>query len=249
MPTRFRTSTPVLASSDYKRSRAFYVDALGFSVVEEAGEPTAFGIFRRGGCELFVDGFRGRVRNDDGDHGWNAYVRVDDVRALAAELVAAGVELARPPQDTNYGMREMEVLDPDGNRIGFGQELDVARHVARNAHVLAVHDLERTRDWYVRVLGCRSEEVDPGNWVLCRYEEVTFMIGRCPDAIDPRDLGDHSYFAYLTVNDAHAWHEHVTTQGADITKPLRDEPWGMREFGLRTIDGHRFMIGERLGAR
>ena len=28
-----------------------------------------------------------------------------------------------------------------------------------------------------------------------------------------------------------------------ITKPLRDEPWGMREFGLRTADGHRIMIG------
>lgn len=24
---------------------------------------------------------------------------------------------------------------------------------------------------------------------------------------------------------------------------LRDEPWGMREFGLRTADGHRLMIG------
>lgn len=33
--------------------------------------------------------------------------------------------------------------------------------------------------------------------------------------------------------------------GADITKPLRDEPRGMREFGLRTTDGHRLMIGAR----
>ena len=29
---RFRTSTPVLASSDYARSRAFYCDGLGFGV-------------------------------------------------------------------------------------------------------------------------------------------------------------------------------------------------------------------------
>jgi hypothetical protein len=29
-------------------------------------------------------------------------------------------------------------------------------------------------------------------------------------------------------------------------KPLASEPWGMREFGLRTVDGHRIMIGQDL---
>ena len=29
-------------------------------------------------------------------------------------------------------------------------------------------------------------------------------------------------------------------------KSLRDEPWNMREFGIRTIDGHRIMFGSRL---
>ena len=27
-------------------------------------------------------------------------------------------------------------------------------------------------------------------------------------------------------------------------KPLRDEPWGLREFGLRTVNGHRLMFGQ-----
>jgi uncharacterized glyoxalase superfamily protein PhnB len=35
----------------------------------------------------------------------------------------------------------------------------------------------------------------------------------------------------------------VFAAGADVVKPLRDEPWGMREFGLRTACGHRLMIG------
>lgn len=26
----------------------------------------------------------------------------------------------------------------------------------------------------------------------------------------------------------------------------RDEPWGMREFGVRTIDGHRMMFGQEM---
>ena len=29
-------------------------------------------------------------------------------------------------------------------------------------------------------------------------------------------------------------------------KQLTDEPWGMREFGIKTIDGHRMMFGEDL---
>jgi catechol 2,3-dioxygenase-like lactoylglutathione lyase family enzyme len=246
---RFRTSTPVLASSDYARSRAFYVDGLGFGVVEEAGEPHAFGIFRRDGAELFVDGFRGRVRTDGGDHGWDAYLRLDDVHALADELREREIEIAAGPTDTNYGMREMEVVDPDGNRIGFGQELSVQLHVARNDYVLAVHDLDRTRDWFVRVLGCTAEDVDPGNWVFCRLEGFTFMIGRCPNAIAPADLGDHAYFAYLFVNDVDAWAALVAREGAEILAPPTDKPWGVRELALRTIDGHRLTLGQRLGRR
>ena len=36
--------------------------------------------------------------------------------------------------------------------------------------------------------------------------------------------------------------------GGEVTKSLRDEPWGMREFGLRTVDGHRLMIGSPIPA-
>ena len=85
---RLERAHPVLASSDYPRSRSFYVDALGFSAKEEAGEPTAFGIFERDGVVVFVDAFRARPRTDAGDHGWDLYVRVDDVDepAVWAEL-------------------------------------------------------------------------------------------------------------------------------------------------------------------
>jgi len=34
--------------------------------------------------------------------------------------------------------------------------------------------------------------------------------------------------------------------GVELTQPLADKPWGMREFGIRTIDGHRLMFGQEL---
>ena len=35
----------------------------------------------------------------------------------------------------------------------------------------------------------------------------------------------------------------VLAAGGALTKPLRTETWGMREFGIRTVDGHRVMVG------
>ena len=35
----------------------------------------------------------------------------------------------------------------------------------------------------------------------------------------------------------------MIARGASVTKELRNEPWGMSEFGLRTVDGHRIMFG------
>jgi uncharacterized glyoxalase superfamily protein PhnB len=48
------------------------------------------------------------------------------------------------------------------------------------------------------------------------------------------------------VDDVAAYHERAVASGAELVKPLRDEPWGMREFALRTVDGHRIMVGQEL---
>jgi uncharacterized glyoxalase superfamily protein PhnB len=112
--------------------------------------------------------------------------------------------------------------------------------------VLAVHDLDQSAAWFTRVLGCERTDPDPGNWVFCRAGAVTFMLGRCPDVVPARELGDHSYVAYLDVDVVDAFYERAVVEGAEILKPPRDEPWGRREMGLRTPEGHRFMLGQRI---
>ena len=72
------------------------------------------------------------------------------------------------------------------------------------------------------------------------------MAGECPDALPAADLGDHSYFAYWQVSNARSYFEEISQSGGETIKDLRDEPWGMREFGIKTVDGHRIMIGEEL---
>jgi uncharacterized glyoxalase superfamily protein PhnB len=46
---------------------------------------------------------------------------VDDVDALHAEFVAAGVTVDTPPIDQTWGTREMYVKDADRNSVRFQQ--------------------------------------------------------------------------------------------------------------------------------
>ncbi|HEY2743963.1 MAG TPA: VOC family protein [Polyangia bacterium] len=111
-------------------------------------------------------------------------------------------------------------------------------------HVIAVPDLARSLGFYRDVLGFEIREIGDGGWRLYVAGACRIMAGECRDALPPRELGDHSYFAYLVVDDVDAFFARVDGR-AEIVKPPRDEPWGLREFGLRTVDGHRIMVGQR----
>jgi uncharacterized glyoxalase superfamily protein PhnB len=72
------------------------------------------------------------------------------------------------------------------------------------------------------------------------------MLGECADAMPPGELGDHSYYGYITVSDIDALYSEYRKSEVQFTQGLSDKPWGMREFGIRTIDGHRLMFGQEL---
>ena len=110
---------------------------------------------------------------------------------------------------------------------------------------LAVLDLARSTNYYTSVLGLIEEFTVPG-WTFLTRGSFRVMIGECTDAIPPSSLGDHSWYGYVTVSDASALFAEYQASGAEFTQRLSDKPWGMREFGIRTIDGHRIMFGQEL---
>ena len=118
--------------------------------------------------------------------------------------------------------------------------------IVDHMYVLAVHDLERSAAFYRDALGFAVHDMGDPGWRMFVRDGCRIMAGACPGAMPAGDTGDHSYFAYLMVDDADAWHAQALGAGAEITKGLKDEPWGMREFGLRTVDGHRLMVGHEL---
>ena len=87
---------------------------------------------------------------------------------------------------------------------------------------------------------------EPPGWIFVKKDNCMIMLGECPDDMSPGDLGCHSYFAYLRVADADSYYKELKAKGADFLSEIRDKPWNMREFGVRTVDGHRIMIGHIL---
>ena len=118
--------------------------------------------------------------------------------------------------------------------------------IVDHMYVLAVHDLERSAAFYRDALGFAVHDMGDPGWRMFVRDGCRIMAGVCPDAMAPADTGFHSWFGYLMVEDADAEYARAVGAGAEITKGLRDEPWDMREFGLRTVDGHRLMVGHAL---
>lgn len=120
------TTSPELAVADIARTVAFYRDQLGFSRASTFFDPPAYAILGRQGVNLHFSratpGFQPRS-NRPAAEVWDAFVEVVGVDALAAELRSRGVTLTRGPETTFYDAREIEVADPDGYHIAFGELL------------------------------------------------------------------------------------------------------------------------------
>ncbi len=119
---------PVLAVSDFSASLAFYVDGLGFSVVERFDDPP-FAILSHGPVRICV-GEQGHPAPDlpdvaltvPGDPlrpGARLVLWVDDVHAVHRELVARGVPMASEPWSPPWGGGRFFTRDPDGFLVEF----------------------------------------------------------------------------------------------------------------------------------
>ncbi|MCB0628296.1 MAG: VOC family protein [Saprospiraceae bacterium] len=115
--------------------------------------------------------------------------------------------------------------------------------ITNTRYVLAVSDLARSVDYYTQQLGFSIRFAFPG-WTYVQRDQCIIMLGECPNEIPPTALGDHAYFAYIEVEDIDALHEEYSQKEVRFRKSLRTEDWGMKEFAVQTIDGHRIMFGE-----
>jgi len=128
---------PELAVTDWRRSRCFYCDLLGFAVIYERPEE-GFSYLRLGAADLMIDEI-GKGRTFDAGEGlWraplgrgmNLQIRVAPIAPLLAALAGAGRSIYLPVEERWYrtgagevGNRQFIIADPDGYLLRFHEHL------------------------------------------------------------------------------------------------------------------------------
>ena len=62
------------------------------------------------------------------------------------------------------------------------------------------------------------------------------------DLVEGLDTEANAAGCYIMTSDVDDWHRRLEAAGVPVT-PVRDEPWGMREFALTDPSGNRVRIG------
>ena len=118
--------SPVIAVADPRRSAEWYRDRLGFQIVfviDYEGLPT-YGVIRRGAAEIHL--------MSGGPEASFVNIQVNDVDAFFAEIERLGAlpegwprdhDAIRehPPEDKDYGRRDMFLVTPDETVLNIGQ--------------------------------------------------------------------------------------------------------------------------------
>ncbi len=117
------------------------------------------------------------------------------------------------------------------------------RHVVHTRHVLAVKNLATSATYFQKQLGFEHDFSAPG-WEFLSFGAFKVMLGECADALWAHETGDHSYFAHALVENIDEVYAELRERGADITQPIANKPWGLREFSVKTPDGHRITYGQ-----
>jgi Glyoxalase/Bleomycin resistance protein/Dioxygenase superfamily len=113
-------TTHMARTVEHYRRLGFTFKEDGAPLTGEAAAGAGFAIAERDGVEFH---FAVKPDHDPARTVMWVYVKVEDADELSAEFDAAGAGQGRVPRDTDYGMRELAHIDPDGNLLLFGSSL------------------------------------------------------------------------------------------------------------------------------
>ena|SRR6266542_5571405 len=122
---RFLGLTPYLCYDDAGAAADWLSATFGFEEIDrfaEADGKVTNVTMRVGEGELWLDGQGAHSTPEDDESGTWTMVWVDDVAALHERITGAGVECIGP-MDRPWGVREVQVRDPQGFNWGFIQRL------------------------------------------------------------------------------------------------------------------------------
>ncbi len=108
------SSRVLLQPVDFERSFRFYAESLGLHVYREWDSGSMKGVvFFLGGGFLELSG----SSHTGTSESVGLWLQVRAVDAVGHKLEEAGVDIIELPADKPWGLREMQIRDPDGLRI------------------------------------------------------------------------------------------------------------------------------------
>lgn len=161
---------------------------------------------------------------------------------LCARLakMAAGLDQRQPPAAEHLlaALEEMTMLD--GTLHSTTSLLVYDDLVAAHEYLVRVYGLEPgpvTRDAGQRVI---HAEVRAGS-------QVIWLHPAGPGYASPASLGAVTGMTVVSVDDADAHHGRALRAGADIIEEPAYQPYGVREYGARDLEGHLWYFHSALG--
>ncbi len=106
--------TPILYVRDFAEAMEYYTKKLLFRKLWDWGDPPGFGAVKLGQVEIFF------CLKGQGQPGTWLSIFMDEVDAYHERIASLGADIVQPPRDMPWGMREMEVRDPNQHIIRFG---------------------------------------------------------------------------------------------------------------------------------
>ena len=119
---RFARAVPIIFVANVQASAEFFRDTLGFSIDFLHGHPPFYGAVSRDGACVhlkFVHEPVFAIGTHDREGLIMAFIEVENVKALYASYVAAGVTFEQKLRKQAWGGRDFIVRDLDGNAICF----------------------------------------------------------------------------------------------------------------------------------
>lgn len=106
--------TPVLYVRDFEEAMTYYTERLLFERLWDWGDPPDFGAVRLGKVEIFF------CQGGQGQPGTWLSIFLKDVDEYFERIQKLGAEVILEPKNLPWGMREMQVRDPNRHIIRFG---------------------------------------------------------------------------------------------------------------------------------
>ena len=239
-PTIIAPVSRQLDVADVARSVAFYLNAIGFELRADA--------VRRGELpELTLGPARISLGQRDPkagpEHRSILFFETDDVAATYDILASRG---ANPtvPEDVNWiKMRMIEVRDPDGNTLWFGNGFGgpskphPQRMLRKVMPELPFTNVPAGVAHYRDVLGFDVNYQQDDIGVMDRDGMRLLLIAR---TAQHTGIGSCSFY----VVDADAIHAELTRKGANVQGEPVSQPWGLREFTVLDPEGNRLSFAQ-----